>query len=244
MTLKVLGTGSSGNCYLLTDNNGECLIIECGIHPMDIKKAMDFNLKKVAGLIVTHGHQDHCKGMAHLMASGINTYASEGTFKETALLSHHRANIMKEKETYTIGSYKVMPYLIIHDTLEPFGFLIHHKECGRVVFLTDSVYSKFRFKNVNHWIVEANYDEEIIDSKGNDKQFLRNRVISSHMSIQTLGQMLQSNDLSKTRSIVLTHLSDRNSNMFTAKAKIQDAFGKETYIAEPGLEINMNVTPF
>lgn len=182
--------------------------------------------------------------MAHLMASGLEVYASKGTFKETALLSHHRANIMKEKETYKIGPYKVMPFPIVHDTLEPFGFIIYHNESGKIVFLTDTVYSKFRFKDIVHWIVESNYDQDIIDSKGNDKQFLRNRIISSHMSIQTLMDMLEANDLSKTRNIVLTHLSDRNSNMYTAQEKIREAFGKETYVADPGLVINMNKTPF
>ena len=244
MDFRVLGSGSKGNCYLLTDNNGNHLIIECGIHQSDIKKAIDFSIDMVSGVIVTHGHSDHAKSMVHLLTYGINVYASKGTFKETGLLSHHRANVMKEKETYTIGPFRVMPFAIVHDTLEPFGFIIQHRECGRIVFLTDTMYSKFRFKDVVFWIVEANYDEDIIDAKGGDKMFLRNRVISSHMSIQTLEEMLESNDLSNTRSIVLTHLSDRNSNMYTAKQRIQDAFGKETFIAEPGLTINMNKTPF
>lgn len=56
MKLKVLGSGSSGNSYLFTDSGGIHLIVECGIHPSEIKKAIDFNLEKVAGVIVTHGH--------------------------------------------------------------------------------------------------------------------------------------------------------------------------------------------
>lgn len=56
MKLKVLGSGSSGNSYIMTDDNDQHLIVECGIHASEIKKAIDFNLEKVAGVIVTHGH--------------------------------------------------------------------------------------------------------------------------------------------------------------------------------------------
>lgn len=57
MNFQCLGSGSKGNSYLLTDSNGIVLIIELGLNMADIKKAIDFNLEKVAGAIVTHGHQ-------------------------------------------------------------------------------------------------------------------------------------------------------------------------------------------
>ena len=57
MVLKVIATGSSGNSYLLTANDGAHLLIECGVTIKRIKRAINFNLEKVAGCIVTHGHQ-------------------------------------------------------------------------------------------------------------------------------------------------------------------------------------------
>ena len=45
MELKVLGSSSSGNCYIL-DNGSEALIIEAGIRFMEVKKALDFNISK------------------------------------------------------------------------------------------------------------------------------------------------------------------------------------------------------
>jgi phosphoribosyl 1,2-cyclic phosphodiesterase len=55
MRLKVLGTGSSGNCYIL-ENNQESLIIEAGISFKEVKKELNFNFEKVKGLLVSHEH--------------------------------------------------------------------------------------------------------------------------------------------------------------------------------------------
>ena len=55
MKLNCISTGSSGNCYLL-ENNQEVLILDCGVASMDIKKALDFDLGGIVGVVVTHSH--------------------------------------------------------------------------------------------------------------------------------------------------------------------------------------------
>lgn len=55
MKLKVLGSGSSGNCYIL-ENDSEALIIEAGVPIMETKKALDFNIRKVRGVVISHEH--------------------------------------------------------------------------------------------------------------------------------------------------------------------------------------------
>ena len=55
MKLKCLGSGSSGNCYLLSTET-ETLILDCGIPIMEIKKGLDFDLRRVSGVVVTHSH--------------------------------------------------------------------------------------------------------------------------------------------------------------------------------------------
>ena len=55
LKLKCLGSGSSGNCYLLSTET-ETLILDCGIPVMEIKKGLDFDLRRVSGVVVTHSH--------------------------------------------------------------------------------------------------------------------------------------------------------------------------------------------
>nr|DAM22970.1 MAG TPA: YycJ-like MBL-fold protein [Bacteriophage sp.] len=56
MKLKCLGSSSAGNCYLLTSNNGETLILDCGIPIKEIKKGLDWNIRGIKGMIISHAH--------------------------------------------------------------------------------------------------------------------------------------------------------------------------------------------
>nr|DAR48661.1 MAG TPA: YycJ-like MBL-fold protein [Bacteriophage sp.] len=56
MRLKCLGSSSSGNCYLLTSESGETLILDCGIPIKEIKKGLDWDIRGIAGVIISHTH--------------------------------------------------------------------------------------------------------------------------------------------------------------------------------------------
>ena len=78
MSIKVLASGSSGNCYLL-ETEKETLIIECGIRYRDILKGLNFDLNKVVGCLISHEHGDHSKAINEIMNAGIDVYMSVGT---------------------------------------------------------------------------------------------------------------------------------------------------------------------
>lgn len=56
MKLKCIASGSSSNCYTLTANDGETLILDCGIPLMKIKEVLNWNIGGIAGVIITHAH--------------------------------------------------------------------------------------------------------------------------------------------------------------------------------------------
>lgn len=56
MKLTCLGTGSSGNCYTLTSNSGETLILDCGVPIKEIKKGLNWDIRGIQGVIITHAH--------------------------------------------------------------------------------------------------------------------------------------------------------------------------------------------
>lgn len=245
MELKVIGTGSSGNAYLL-ENEKEALLIECGVNFKEIKAAVNFNINKIVGCIVTHEHGDHAKSIKEVMEAGINVYATKGTHDTCWSAGNHRANILV---TYTkvvaIGKFKILPFKINHDAAEPCGFLINHPETGNVLFLTDTYYSGYTFRNLNNIIIEANYCPEIARRKLSEMEFLRSRIIKSHMSIDTCIDFLKANDLSKVNNIVLIHLSDSNSNERQFREKVQGATGiHNVTVADNGLVMELNKTPF
>ncbi|MBQ19124.1 MAG: MBL fold metallo-hydrolase, partial [Flavobacteriales bacterium] len=91
---------------------------------------------------------------------------------------------------------------------------------------------------------EANFSNTIIREKLGDKEFLRNRILTSHMSLETCIGFLDANNLEKVNNIVLIHLSDGNSDEEMFKREVEDATGKTVTVASNGLVMDLNKTPF
>lgn len=245
MKVKVLGSSSSGNCYLL-ENENETLVIEAGVRFSEVKKALDFNISKIVGCIISHEHQDHAKYAMEYLKAGITVLCSEGTQEKisTGLLQPFKIYHGKKVK---IGNFEIMPFDIIHDAAQPFGFIIKHPECGKILFLTDTYYSEYTFKGLNHFLIEANYCQNIIKEKlesGSINLSVKRRIETSHMSIQTTKELLKANDLSRVMSICLIHLSFANSNAQQFKSEVESLTGKMVYVADRGLEYNIDLIPF
>lgn len=243
MKLKVLGSNSSGNCYLVQSGDGDTLIVDCGVHFDQVKQSLWFDFSKVSGAVVTHSHGDHRKGLKDAMSNGINCYMSKETAQEIGIENHHRVIEMEAKRSYSIGGFTVMPFDLKHD-VRCFGFLIFHKDMGKTCFITDTYYIPYKFPGMNNVIVEANYSQDIVDRKIADKKFLRDRILQSHMEISTTIEFLQANDLSDTNKIILIHLSDSNSDAKLFQDTVEMVTQKETYVADAGSEIDISLNPF
>lgn len=229
--IRVHATGSQGNFYSLETSTG-ILLLECGIHIKKIKQALNFDLSKVIGCLLTHKHKDHSKSVNEIMSSGIDIYGSQGT-KEELVIKSTRYKTVRHNEMFTIGGFTIIPFNTKHDTLEPLGFLIYHKELGKVLFLTDSFYIENRFNNVDHILIECNYDESVLPNLPG----WRARTLKSHMSLETLKETLSCWDLTGTKDITLIHISHDNGNPEMYQREIEELTGIKTYIAEPNLVI-------
>ncbi|MBP7398208.1 MAG: MBL fold metallo-hydrolase [Chitinophagales bacterium] len=246
MQLKIINSNSAGNCYILSNEN-EALLIECGVQFEKIKQALDFNFKKVVGCLLTHEHGDHAKSVNDVMTVGIDVWASAGTHLALKTDASHRARVTHSSHEFTVGGFKIKAFDVKHDVNEPLGYLINHPECGTVLFMTDTYYCEYVFTGLNNIIIEANYAQDIVDRKvhdGSTKKFLRDRVIESHMSLDTCKKTLATYDLSKVQKIVLIHLSDGNSDSKRFKCEVEEQTGKQVFIANPGLTIDFNKTAF
>ncbi len=229
--------------------DGEALLIECGLRFQKIKEALKFKLDRVAGCLVTHSHGDHCCAVKDVMKAGIRVYATTGEHRAMGTEHHHNSRFVTSgfPAIVNVGSFKFMAFKIIHDTPDPVGYLIGHDECGTVLFLTDTMYSPYKFAGLNNVIVEANYCQNILDQQLRDGAIVKkqyDRVIESHMSIEHCKDLLLANDLSQVNNIVLIHLSDGNSDAARFKREVQDVTGKTVHIADAGMSIPFNRTPF
>lgn len=245
MRLKVLGSSSSGNCYLLQSET-ETLILECGIKWDEVKKALDFNMASVSGCLITHEHKDHCKYAKDVINSGIDIYLTKGTLEALSITSH-RAKIIKPLETFKIGEFNILPFDTKHDSNEPVGFLVQHSKMGTMLFATDTYYIEYKFQDLNHILVECNYSLDILNrniESGKVHPTFKNRVLQSHFELENVKSFFKANDLHDVRTIMLLHLSDGNSNSVRFKSEIEKVTAKQVYIADKGLEVDLSLYPF
>jgi phosphoribosyl 1,2-cyclic phosphodiesterase len=173
---------------------------------------------------------------------GMNIYSCQSVTEKYNSVYTPITTIEKNK-TYQIGSFKVLPFEAKHD-VECYSFLIEHPECGKIVFITDSYYCKYTFKDVKHWIIEANYSKKIIDEKIEKhgiNHFLKDRILKSHLSLENCIATLKANDLSKTQNIILIHLSDSNSNEKEFKKEIEQQVQRFCQVANNGMNINLDI---
>lgn len=252
MQLICLGSGSSGNCYLL-ENKNECLILEAGIPFKAVKTSIDFEVGKIVGVIASHSHSDHFGYAQEYLKAGIPVYASEQT--HAAIPDYINKEIMLPGYWYRLSQYRergftITPFSVVHD-VECYGFIIEHEDIGKMLFCTDTEYVKQNFKGIrlNHILIECNYSQKIIDSRvsqGNTVKGLRDRVLQSHMELETCKTFIESNKTSNLMTIILLHLSDCNSDEKIFKEEIQNIAGSGTrvFIADKNLKVKLDSLPF
>ena len=226
MELKVLGSGSTGNCYIL-QNESEALIIEAGLPFFEVKKALNFNVLKIVGVVASHSHGDHAQYIKEYEKAGIAVYKP---YEE-----NDWAHVRK------FGNFSIRPFDLVHD-VPCFGFYVSHSEMGNLIYVSDTEYVKYRFKNINHMLVEVNYSDDLLDIHAENRE----HVIRGHMSLKTALEFISTNDNPALRNVVLIHISDKNGNPVEFQRKVQNVLkhGAEAHAASKGLEINMSLLPF
>ena len=255
MEIKVLGTGSSGNCYALRagGKDGQILLLDAGLSEKRIVRSVqrDWSWAQVVGCLITHEHGDHIKSAKEIAALGVKTYATAGTIEAAHLNGGlTRLNAAQMLSSFDIEDFTVMPFQTMHDASEPCGWLIRYNPTAETaVYATDTYYLKQTFPGVNYWIVECNYVEEIMNEQQEDgtlTEELRNRLMKSHMSLRRLCDALKANDLTDTAAILLVHLSDERSDeqrMVEAVKRVAPSYA-EVWAARPEHTYQMNLLPF
>jgi phosphoribosyl 1,2-cyclic phosphodiesterase len=227
MKLKCISTGSSGNCYTLTSNSGETLILDCGIPIKEIKKGLDWNVKDVVGALCTHRHLDHSKSLKDFKAMGIPIFAP------------YLGDSCKSMNT---GEFTVNPFDLTtvdgrwtHTNADGsecpcFGFLITHPEMGKTLYITDTELIKWKFKGINHILLGVNYDKNLVDRDNAGKA---NHVFRGHLSIDTACDFVKTNYSDSLQNVIMCHLSAENADRDSFIEKMKKvACGANVDVAE------------
>lgn len=249
MKLHILGSSSKGNGYILQSSTGASLIIECGVPLIEIKKSLNWRLSGVTAALVSHHHGDHAGYVREYSRAGIRILAPGDVITENEPLTFSR--ILAPNRGYILGEYRVRTLPMKHanndgSPCECFGYIIEHPEMGRTLFATDTVALPSAIRGLHHIMIEANYDDEILDRNiaanvvaGNE----RDRLRLSHMEIKTVERMMRTLDMTDVVDVILLHLSDRNADRKDFQQRIANITGK-TCIAAQKMIIDFDKQPY
>lgn len=102
---SLIGSYMDVNCYCLTNDFGECLLIEAGCPVEEIKKLIGKN--KVCGILLTHAHFDHCIYVKDYMEQfNVPVFASEYALRAINDHNYNLAESWQLKEKLPIKELK------------------------------------------------------------------------------------------------------------------------------------------
>lgn len=230
MEIKVIASSSKGNCYLLDDGKTQ-ILIEAGITFNKLIRKV--NISNISGVLVTHEHQDHAKGVSDLIRRGKRVYSAQETFSALGIEKNGLAKPIVEYQLQMIKTFAIIPFPTQHDAAKPLGFLIKSLVTNEVVlFATDTYYVKNKFEGLNYIMIECNYANDILEKRDNISKKQKDRLYKSHFELENVKEFLRNQDLSQVKEIYLMHLSSGNSDEERFKREIQELTGIPVYVCQ------------
>lgn len=222
--LLSVATGSTGNAYIFK-SNVDALMIECGVPAHQVLDYNDWNVKGVAGILVTHGHHDHAKFIPQFQRYGIPIYSTPSCAE-----ANEDVIQLNPYKRYHIGTFTVTPIPVEHNA-ECYAYVIDHEDT-RLLFATDLCNFPYKVGGVTALALECNYASEIVARRMMDGEFVRSGY-QNHCELSTAINIINRFKTSLLNKVVLIHLSNDNSD---------EAMFRERIFSETGIHVEFAST--
>lgn len=231
-----LGSGSTGNCYAFVKHN-EVVLVECGLdYQVICTKLIENGIlpSQIKSVICTHAHKDHTLAVPDLFRKGIKL--------------HLPTNIDQSGDVVDKAKIKITDWLVaycfaVNHDVEAYGFAFLDTESKEsYLFINDTYEFQFPLKNISFdsIFIECNFIQTQLDAIRREakSKFKYDRQERTHLSLLGTKNMLSQMNLSKTKAIVLMHLSMDCANETAMKNEIQEVFKIRCLVAKRNGGIN------
>lgn len=241
VSLTVLGSGSRGNCTLLTASRTK-LLVDAGFSCREVCRrlgAAGHDPGSIDAILISHEHSDHVSAVDVLARKyKIPVYMTAGThqgwrrymrdrMKASAKLP--RLETFAAGHKFQIGDISVMPFTTPHDAADPVGFTFH-AEGIKVGIVTDLGYIPSsvveHLRGCHGLMIESNHDLEML-RLGPYPWAVKQRVMSrtGHLSNESLAEFFINNYDGAAMFLILAHLSEQNNHPEVARRAAEQALG-------------------
>lgn len=257
MRLAVLGSGSGGNS-LIIESGGRRLLVDAGFSCRQIEQrlaGLGMELAGVDALLLTHEHQDHCRGADVLLRRyGLPVYATQGTLDGCGLSSEAaaEARAVRSGQPFEVPEspgFRVEAFGIPHDAREPVGFVIEDPEGCRIGLAADlgsrSQLAWGRLQDLDCLVIETNHDLQMLRN-GPYPWHLKQRVAGrhGHLSNREAANGVVELMCDRLRWVVLYHLSETNNLPALAAQAVGERLDREGSSAQVVLTRQHEPTPW
>lgn len=230
-------SGSSGNLYLLKQDNNNYLI-ECGVRSDTIRaklRTQGLLISNIKGCFISHYHSDHS-----LSCEYVNEYMPIYACNQVLSKFSLEGVRLYHNEKLKLLEMTVLPFRVEHGNADNLGFIFKDKD-STVLFITDcmeftSNLSKIKFTNI---FIECNYIDSLLDEAlRSDDEELKSKYVrqcNTHFSLKNLIEHLKHFDLSNCKEMCLLHASKWLIDRKLACQMIYKEFGILPYFADTKL---------
>ncbi len=222
MKITPLASGSSGNSFLV-QADGSAILVDAGLSGKRMVERLEtvgMDPCSLAGILVSHGHSDHVKGVGVLSRKfKLPVLMNRGTLSVTqnALGKIHTLQTFETGRIFQFAGFRIHPFSVPHDCADPVGFRISvgtarlgiATDLGAATGLIQTVLAGLQVL-----VLESNHDPEMLRDGPYPwelKQRVRSRL--GHLSNQESAKLLQRIVSDELKAVILAHMSETNNRV-------------------------------
>ncbi|MGZ0707404.1 MBL fold metallo-hydrolase [Coraliomargarita sp. W4R53] len=229
---QILGSSSGGNCALLHTGHTKVLV-DVGFSAKRIGcmlEAVGESLDAIDAVFLTHEHSDHAQGIRGLAKRAhLPVFANRDTADAVQAKATKPVNwqVFQTGTNFTFRDLKVSSFSLPHDAYDPVGFTFKWGEEGdlfapprSLAWVTDLGYVpqhvKEHIRNVHTLVIEANYDENLLERDERRPWSTKQRIRGRHGHLSNVATFELVEELSKESTlekVYLAHLSKDCNNV-------------------------------
>lgn len=217
MHLHILGSGSKGNCALIEGPEG-FIMVDDGFSRREVLRRMEalgIDADAIRGLIVTHEHSDHVKGLSvwckHFAGP---LFASTGTPEARASLDGLPFHEFAPGDELSIAGISVQTFSTSHDVVNPIGLRFSCAGDAIGIMTDTGIVTPDALRTLGDARVlalESNHDVPMLRT-GSYPRYLQDRIISDrgHLSNDQAADAARLLVSDRTEALVAMHISQEN----------------------------------
>lgn len=250
LKVHVLASGSRGNAAIVEDaESGLGVLVDCGICKRDFFARCDeagFDVSRLAGILITHDHGDHTKGLP-VVARGLAKLGLSPTVYALPRVVDASANVRDAAESLPLSVMSLGDCVSVagmqahvlrtsHDAAASCAFRFEGADGDALGYLTDSGIvtpeAHEGLSGVRILALESNHDLRMLE-EGPYPFVVKRRIASDvgHLSNDQAAAELASLLSARLEAVVAMHVSETNNDYEAPVASLSSIVAREGHPA-------------